>query len=453
MNASDSLKIEKLVAGGLGLGRLADGMVVLIHGVLPGEEVRFAVRRQHKSYLEADLLEILKKSPARVQAPCQYYADCGGCDLQHTDYLSQLTIKNDILQELLLRGKICAPDTLADFLLPPVPSPDIFAYRQRVRLQVNEAGKPGFFRRQSHDVIAVQGCLLAGPEINAILKLLHEESSAQTLLSMSSEVEILLNPHNSRTVLILHGAKKADPPVLQNAQELCRKEKNLQGVVFSVKGQSPGPCIVSLDTGPEVFSTPVEDLFIHIPVSREIAGRDFELTLEPGGFCQVNRRQNENCMKILLDWAKAASTDKLLDLYCGMGNFSIPFAMQISEVTGLDVEGGSIRSAIRNARMANLANCSFAKNSALEGIKKLRKEGKKFDLLLLDPPRSGCREVIPFISDLGIRKILMISCDPATLTRDLRLLQKSGYAIERLQIIDMFPQTHHIETITLLTAP
>lgn len=451
MNPSESLKIEKIVVGGLGLGRLVSGMVGLIPGVLPGEEVRFAARRQHKSYLEADLLEILEKSSARVQAPCQYYADCGGCNLQHTDYPSQLTIKNDILQELLLRGKICAPDALVAFLLPPVPSPDILAYRQRVRLQVSDTGKPGFFRRQSHDVIPVQSCLLAGPEINAILKLLHDEPSAQALLSMISEVDILLNPHNSRTVLILHGAKKTGPHVLEHAQDLCRKEKTLQGIVFSVKGQNSGPCIVASDQGPEVFPGSAEELFIRIPVGREIAGRDFDLILEPGGFCQVNRRQNEVCMKILLDWAEAAATDTLLDLFCGMGNFSIPFAMQVSGVTGLDVDGGSIRSAIRNARMANLANCSFAKKSALEGIQKLRKEGKKFDLLLLDPPRAGCQEVIPYIPDLGIRKILMISCDPATLTRDLSLLQKSGYTIERLQLIDMFPQTHHIETVTLLT--
>ncbi len=453
MNASDFLKIEKLVAGGLGLGRLAQGMVVLIPGVLPGEEVRFTARRQHKSYLEADLLEIIKKSPARVQAPCEYYHDCGGCDLQHTDYLSQLTIKNEILQELLLRGKICDPDSLTDFLLPPIPSPDVFAYRQRVRLQVSGGAQPGFFRRQSHVVIPVQTCLLAGPEINATLKLLHEEPAARALLSLSTDVEILLNPQNSTTVLIVHLAQKVRPHILQNAQELCKKEKNLQGVVFSVKGRNPGPCIVSSDLEPEVFPGPAEELFIQIPVSRDIAGKAFNLTLEPGGFCQVNRRQNENCMKILLEWADAASTDTLLDLYCGMGNFSIPFAMQVSGVAGMDLESGSIRSAIRNARLANLANCSFSKNSALEGIKKLRKEGKKFDLLLLDPPRAGCQEVIPFIPDLGIRKILMISCDPATLTRDLGLLQKSGYTIERLQMVDMFPQTHHIETVTLLTSP
>jgi 23S rRNA (uracil1939-C5)-methyltransferase len=451
MNESDRVTIEKIVAGGVGLGRLDHGMVVLVPRVLPGEEVRFAGRRRHKSFLEADPVEILNPAPNRISPPCEYYQECGGCDLQHTDYPSQLIIKEGILRELLVRGKICDPDTIPHFLLPSVPSPDILSYRQRLRLQVDENARPGFYRCRSHEIVPVRRCLLAGSEINSILELLHTDSAAAPLLAACESVELLLNPRDSRVLLLFQLSGRETGPDLESGLKFCRGKETVQGMIFRGRGKGTGPYIINTAQGPVVSRNLAEELRIRIPVSGEVAGRPFELTLEPGGFCQVNRRQNEKCMGILLDWAAAGLKETVLDLYCGMGNFSIPLAMKSGGVTGLDLEASSIRSAARNADLAGLSNCGFIRESALAGITRLAKEKNRFDLLLLDPPRAGCSEVIPHISGLGIRKILMVSCDPATLVRDLKLLQKSGYTIERQHLVDMFPQTHHLETITLLS--
>jgi len=444
MTKSVELTVDKVIKGGLGLGRLADGQVVMVPCVLPGEVVRVQLRRHHKQYQEADLLEVLQPSDQRVPPICPVYDTCGGCDFQHTTYDEQLRLKNRILGETLCRSGLCREEELATLLDAPLASPKTSGYRQRIRLQVAQGGV-GYFGRQSHDLIPVSRCPLAGEGINSVLADLSARRPFQSLLNFASAIELLENPAHNSIILLIHYTRKTRPGDHQAARLLCQALPLLEAVIFSVEGQAKGPCFN--DTG----EIPLSGLLVGFSLPVELCGQPLTLALEPGGFCQVNLGQNENCIGLLLEWTQEMKPGKALDLFCGMGNFSLPLAMQGWDVTGMDMQRSTIRSAVRNAEGAGLADrCRFSQESATKAAIRLRAEKATFDCLLLDPPRSGCAELIPLLPGLQARQIIYISCDPATLARDLIGLTQAGYRLAEVRLVDMFPQTAHQETMVRL---
>ncbi len=444
MTKSVELTVEKVIKGGLGLGRFADGQAVMVPRVLPGEQVRVQPRRHHKQYQEADLLEVLQPSDQRVKPVCQVYDSCGGCDFQHASYLAQLHLKNGILGETLCRAGLCREEELSSLLGPPLASPKPFGYRQRIRLQVAQ-GVPGYFGRQSHNLTPVSRCPLAGETINSVLADLSANRQFQTLLPMASAIELLENPVHDSVILLIHYTRKTRPGDHQAARLLCQALPLLEAVIFSVEGQAKGPCFT--DKG----ELPPSELRIEFSLPAGLCGQPLTLALEPGGFCQVNLGQNENCIGLLLDWTREMKPGKALDLFCGMGNFSLPLAMLGWDVTGMDMQRSTIRSAMRNAEIAGLADrCRFSQESATKAARRLLTEKATFDCLLLDPPRTGCAELIPLLPGLKARQIIYISCDPATLARDLVCLTQVGYRLSEIRLVDMFPQTAHQETMVRL---
>lgn len=444
MTNSVELTVDKVIKGGLGLGRLADGQVVMVPRVLPGELVRVQLRRHHKQYQEADLLEVLQPSDQRILPICPVYDTCGGCDFQHATYDEQLRLKNAILAETLCRAGLCREEELATLMGAPQASPKPFGYRQRIRLQVAQ-GRAGYFGRQSHDLVPVSRCPLAGEIINSVLADLSASRQFQSLLSMASAIELLENPIHNSLILLIHYTRKTRPGDHQAAQLLCQSLPLLEAVIFSVEGQAKGPCFN--DTG----EIPLNGLLVEFSLPAELCDQPLTLALEPGGFCQVNLGQNENCIGLLLNWTREIKPGKALDLFCGMGNFSLPLAIQGWDMTGMDMQRSTIRSAMRNAEAAGLADrCRFSQESATKAARRLLAEKATFDCLLLDPPRSGCAELIPLLSGLAARRIIYISCDPATLARDLIGLIQAGYRLAEVRLVDMFPQTAHQETMVRL---
>ncbi|OGR00952.1 MAG: 23S rRNA (uracil-5-)-methyltransferase RumA [Deltaproteobacteria bacterium RIFOXYD12_FULL_55_16] len=435
--------VEKVIKGGLGLGRLADGQVVMVPRVLPGEVVRVFPRHRHRHYLEADLLEVLQPSEQRVTPACPVYDTCGGCDFQHAAYPEQLRLKNAILAETLCRAGLCREEELSGLLASPLASPKTLGYRQRIRLQVAQ-GRAGYFGRQSHSLIPVFRCPLAGEAINSVFADLYASRQFQNLLIQASALELLENPAHGSVILLVHYNRKTRPADEQAARHLCQALPGLASVIFTVAGQARGPCLTKKGEAPP------GDM-VEIPLPAGLCGRPLTLALEPGGFCQVNLGQNENCIRLLLDWTREMKPGKALDLFCGMGNFSLPLAMLGWEVTGMDMQRSTIRSAGRNADAAALAErCRFSQESATRAARRLLTEEAIFDCLILDPPRSGCAELIPLLPDLKARQIIYISCDPATLARDLAGLTQAGYRLAEVRLVDMFPQTAHQETMVRL---
>lgn len=434
-----SLTIDKLVLGGQGLGRRADGKVVLVPGVLPGEEVVAAPVEDKKSFVQARLLEVVSPSPWRVTPPCPHYGRCGGCDFQHVHPARQAELKDRMLREQLERSGFFP--RLSLLLEPPVPSPASFRYRQRIRLHLDQNGRPGFLRQQSHQVEPVAHCLLARPELNDVLSCLVAWPLLRKIAPVIAELELLFSPEDGKVVLLLHLTRTLRPAEKKVTRAMVGLHASIKHVLVFAAGHG----LVDSFCGDEEGRTQPLLLFSHA-----VPGGTQRMTVEPGGFCQVNPAQNEQLIALLCDWARIDGNSRVLDLFCGMGNFSLPLALRAGSVTGMDLQRSAIRSAVRNAAANGIDNCAFAQNSALEGAGQLVAAGARFDLILLDPPRQGCAEIIPLLPALAAGQIVYISCDPATLCRDLLLLEKEGYEVETMRMVDMFPQTHHLETIVSL---
>ena len=432
--------IEKLVTGALGLGRLPDGLVVLVPHVLPGEVVWVRPVRKKKTWIEARLDRVLEGSSARIDPPCPLYGHCGGCALQHVRYEDQPRLKSAILKDQVLRAGLFDADEIISILSTPLASPLAFNYRQRIRLRINDRGECGFSRFRSHDIVPVQQCLLARPLINEVLGSLRQSSGCRHLLDLSSELELQFNPERENIFCIFHFSRKPRPGDIKAARETAESLIDAGAVLLAVSGQGTFP-FYSKDGDKH----PLPGLLLNMDESRLL-----RLGFEPGAFCQVNLEQNERLVKLLLDWADVRKTDQVLDLFCGMGNFSLPLAAKAGHVLGMDLQRSAIRSARRNAEDAGIDNCDFERLAAVEGARRLAEAGQRFDLVLLDPPRQGCLDVIPHVISLGVRTIITVSCDPATLCRDLALLCQNGFHIRKMKMVDMFPQTHHLETIALL---
>ena len=438
---AETITIEKLVIGGAGLARLPDGMVVLVPQVLPGETVRVKPHSTRKNFMQARLVEVLEPSERRVQPPCPYYGRCGGCDFQHIAADMQAQYKNDILREQLERTPF--QRDVAACLTAPVPSPHSFHYRQRIRLQVGEDEELGFYQPQSHRVEEIDGCLLARQPINDTLSWLKSRDEFYQLLTITTSLELLLSPCDEQLVLLFHLTRKPRPKDVKRFEKIVSDSKHIKSVIALATGFG----MVGFYTSEKPPNHTQLLQFSHLLPG----GNRLSLSLEPGGFCQVNLEQNDNLIALVLDWLEAEKQGRALDLFCGMGNFSLPLAQKMAAVVGMDLQRAAIRSAKRNGEANNCENAIFSKNSAVDGAKELVDRAETFDLILLDPPRQGCSDVIALLPPLQAEQIIYISCDPATLCRDLLLLEKEGYRVDKIKMVDMFPQTHHLETVVSLS--
>ena len=242
--------------------------------------------------------------------------------------------------------------------------------------------------------------------------------------------------------------RKARPADLQAASRVVAELTSVAAIFLEADGQlrlGPFPEATGLerDGEPEL----VRLVFPALPGRGTPA---YTLYQEAGGFCQVNPEQNLRMIERVLAWLEGCEVARAVDLFCGMGNFSIPLALSGIAVTGSDLQRSAIRSAVRNAATAGLHNCTFIQAAAERAARDLAGAGERFDLVILDPPRRGCAEVLPHLAGLGAALLLYISCDPATLARDLVGLVGQGYRIDKIGMVDMFPQTAHLESMVLL---
>ncbi|MEA3468692.1 MAG: class I SAM-dependent RNA methyltransferase [Thermodesulfobacteriota bacterium] len=428
--------IEKLVHGGFGLSYDKDGMVVLIEGAIPGEEVRAKIRSQSKNLAQAVVTEVVTPSPGRIQPPCPYYQKCGGCDFQHISYPYQLQVKQSIVKDLLVRsGHPDLQKAAGTLLKVPLASPQQFHYRQRIRLQVDENQVLGFHKRRSHHCIAIDNCLLARDEINDCLQKLVPQRVFTRLLSQTEALEILYDPKSSNIHILIHCKRKPRPADKQHAQELVQSISEIQNIFFLGDGFGA--------TGRDSLSVTL------LPIPGH-SSRPLSLSWETGGFCQVNLKQNINLIHTVLDFCRITEKETVLDLFCGMGNFSIPLAEQAGSVLGIEGQGSAIRSGRKNSTDAGQNNTEFLKRPIHQACETLVQENRTFDCVVIDPPRQGVPGLAGELASLCSKRMVYVSCDPATLCRDLADLLGQGFFLKKLQLIDMFPQTHHIETIALL---
>ncbi len=424
--------IEKLVVGGRGLGRLADGMVVLGPYVIPGERVRVQAVKKKKTFQEALLQEVLQPSPDRISPPCPYFGQCGGCHFQHISSSGQDVLKKDIFSDEFQRSGLRFDTSRICYFSSPL----TLGYRQRIRLHVHD-GQMGFYQQQSHRLLEIDQCLLARQEINTVLHQLAGNDHWLKVAEHVDEVEVHVNPADGGCFLIIHFNRKPRPRDLTYMQDL-------------VAGL-PGLCSLLVKTVDGALYASLPDKTAQISYGLRLQdGRGVDIDLEPGGFCQVNEGQNQRMVDQVLSWLDHGPRGPLLDLFCGVGNFSLPLASSGFTITGIDQQRSAIRSAWKNSEKNNLSG-DFRRCSAQKGLELLVKEGQKFDYVLLDPPRAGFKEGSAILPELQASKIIYISCDQATLFRDLKAICGGGYEISAITLVDQFCQSHHLESMVLMT--
>jgi len=427
--------IDKLAFGGNGVCRI-DGKVCFVPFSCPGDEVSLRITAQKKSYCTASIAEFLNSSPFRTVPVCPIFGACGGCSWQHIRYPAQLEQKKQIMAETLWRGARVPAELIDDV----VAATNQYGYRNRLQFKVSARNgmlNIGFYRQGSHQVEdAADGCPIAAPVINQVL------NCCRTVLQSYPDVESIYQ-------LSIDAGDSGLFVVIDHGGVVTSKNR----AYFIDRSGDFGPCtglFLKVDK-----QSSYEKLWGNAEISYRMNLADpnkraLELTYSPGGFAQVHQAQNLAMLSVIRRLGAFAPTELLLDLYCGNGNFSLPLAAEVASVIGIEGNADSIRAAEYNRELNKVANARFFCDDVTAGVLRLIEEGQKFDTVLLDPPRSGAGDAVAGIVRLQPNKIIYVSCDPSTLARDCGLLSGCGYRVVTSVPIDMFPQTYHLESVTLL---
>lgn len=384
--ATLEVKIEKIVPGGFGLG-FADGLTVFVALAAPDDFLKVRVREKKGKVVFAEIVEILRASPERRTPPCVYFGRCGGCDFQQLDYGAQLRAKVAIVRDCLQRiGKINYEKEI-----PIAAGPDELHYRARAQWHVDaRKRKIGYFRRHSHDVIDVETCPILAPPLQKTLSEFRENLNWEDFWSEKAEIETATD-----------------------------------------------------GTNVSVFSSEI------IAPTDEIAfaagGENY--LFDARSFFQGNRFLVEDLVRLAIDGAEGANA---LDLFCGVGLFTLPLARRFEKVFGVEASAEAIEFARKNSENARLGNVEFFAEAVGEFLSET--DLPTIDFVLLDPPRAGAESaaIDALLEKIRPARISYVSCDPATLARDLKRLTDS-YDIESIAAVDLFPQTHHVETVVRLS--
>ncbi len=412
--------IEKLVYGGRGLARLENGRTVFVTGALPGERVAVEITRKKKGFFEADPLDVITPSPDRIVPPCKGEKECTGATWSYIAYPAQLRFKQEILLDTLARIGGMKPARP----LPALPSPLTDHYRLRTQFTVRQksgAQRIGFFRPGSYDLVEVENAFLIHPLIDKVLKGIRARLNELPLLN---EIHINATPSGEAHLLVFT-EQSALPPM----DDFFRKLRISVPEVIGITGFA---------NRKKAFALGANRLTL------EIEGLTLRVT--EGNFYQVNWEQNRNMVRTVLDFAELAGNETVLDLYCGIGNFSLPLAKRAGAVIGVESGYSAIEDAKANAALNAITNSEFIADDLQKGLKTLIRRKTRAGVIVLDPPRAGAtlktlERILAFVP----QKIIYISCNPSTLARDLKFFRLFGFRLDRLQPLDMFPYTYHIE--------
>lgn len=427
--------IERLAHDGRGLAHDAAGKTLFVEGGLPGERVEVAVHRTRKRFDEAHLREVLEASPDRVTPPCAHFGRCGGCDLQHLAVPAQRRHKQSVLRELLARQGVELPDEVALLAGPD----DGYRRRARLGVKVGAAGEVhlGFRARHSHRLVDLERCTILAPALAALLAPLHRQVAALAAPRQVGHLELL---QSDQGVVLVVRQLKAHP------------EDRRRWEAFAAECGLHLAWRVGRDSPTLEWLTPAPALSYRVPAAGSpAAGAPSELALgfAPGDFLQVNAEVNRQMVATALAWLGELEETTLLDLFAGVGNFSLPLASAGAAVTAVEGSPAMVERLADNARASQLpVSARQADLSDADGVARLLAETAP-DVAVLDPPRDGAEPVARALAAAPVSRVLYVACDPATLARDAARLVHGGYRITRAAVADMFAHTSHLESMLL----
>ncbi|MCS6946907.1 MAG: 23S rRNA (uracil(1939)-C(5))-methyltransferase RlmD [Steroidobacteraceae bacterium] len=408
-----------------------DGKTIFVAGALPGEQVRFRRIRTHRAFDEAELIDVLRPAPFRIAPRCEHFGVCGGCALQHADAAAQLQAKERQLRETLARIAGVEP---AEWLAPIAAEP--WHYRRRARLGVKFVAKKGrvlvgFRERRQPYVAELKHCVILAPQVGSLLNALAELIGGLSVRAAIPQIEVAVAEQTTAlTLRVLAPLTAADRAAL-----LAFEARH--GLRFLL--QPGGPASIE----PLAGSWP--------SLSYRLPAFALEMEFGPVDFIQINAQVNERMVAQAVRLLDAGTSARVLDLYCGIGNFSLPLARCGATVVGVEGDSAMVARARANAARNGIANAQFiaADLRAPCGAATWLRGG--FTHVLLDPPRTGASAVLPALGALQPERIVYVSCHPGTLARDLAVLCREWhYAVRAAGLVDMFPHTAHSEAMVLL---
>ena len=445
-----TLRIERLSSDGSGVAHSADGEAVFVPGTAPGDEARVRIVKDCGRYAFGILDELLTPSPDRIPVDCPVAGPCGGCSLRHLDYAAELRAKQESVLDAFRRiGGLEVP------VLDILPSPDVDRYRNKVQFPVgiDKNGVPciGFYAGRTHRIVPCPDCKLQPSVLNEIGNALcaffaqqvirpYDEQSGKGLVR---HIFLRRGAHSGQIMVCLVCTRAKLP----HAEQLCTALRGqfpaISTILLNVNAKNTN---VILGSENHILYGPgyIEDTLCGVPVR-----------LGPLSFYQVNTLAAERLYGVAAQYAQLTPDDTLLDLYCGMGTIGLSMAGQCRELIGVEIVPEAIESAKANAaRMgeAVAAKSRFFCADAGQAATQLAAEGLHPDIVMLDPPRKGCDEAtLSAVVRMAPRRVVYVSCNPATAARDAAWLEQNGYHAEKVQPVDLFPRTKHCETVVLLS--
>lgn len=432
-------------AEGAGVARI-DGAVVFVPGLIAGEEAEIRIVNVGKSAAHGEALRVLTPSAHRVESDCPYFPACGGCDFRHMDYEEECSLKRQRVYDALTRiGGVFAGE------LPMHGAAETEGYRNKVQYPVarqEEKAVAGFYRARTHQVIGIETCRIQ-PDCADRLR--------AAVLGWMERFKIAAYDETSRSGYIRHIYLRkgfASGEVLCCIVANCKKlprSKELAAAICAALPEATS-IVVSYNekAGNTILGDEFETLYGSGTIEDTLCGLRFRLS--PRSFYQVNHDQAEQLYEKALELAKISSEDTVLDLYCGAGTITLCLARKAKKAFGVEIINAAIADAKENAARNGVENVEFFCADAGQAAQRFADAGQKLDVIVVDPPRKGLSaDVVEAILRMAPRRVVYVSCDPATLARDVKLLCAGGYRFDRAEAFDLFPRCAHVETVALLS--
>ena len=436
---------EDLTHEGSGVAKV-EGYPIFVPFGLPGEKARIKVTKINKGYAFGRLMELLEESTDRVEPPCPIYRQCGGCQLQHLSYEGQLKAKEKMVREIMARiGKL--PDVPVH---PVLGMTEPWNYRNKAQVPVGEMEGglvAGFYAKRSHEIINMDECLIQVTE---------NDDTVRTVKKICEKYRVRAYDERNhkgllRHIMVRHGQVTGEIMVVlvTRTPELPHAREIIKDIIESVPG------IKSIIQNVNALKTNVilgskTNVLWGAEVIHDYIG-DVKFAISPRSFYQVNPTQTKVLYDKTLEYANLSGNETVIDAYCGIGTISLFLAQKAKKVYGVEIVPEAIEDAKKNAELNGITNVDFAVGSAETVIPAWYEEGITADVLVVDPPRKGCDEnLLKTIAEMKPKKVVYVSCNPATLARDLMYLEEHGYKTVEVQPVDMFPQTMHVESVAKL---
>mgnify|MGYP002616724566 CR=1 FL=1 len=439
-NQEHTVTIEGYGEGGMGVARI-DGRVVFVHGALRGEKCRVLILKTLKSVAFAKVLEVVEPSGARIESDCPYFPRCGGCTYRHMSYEEELRLKKQRVQDNLAR--IGGSAVVVEEILGAA---DTLRYRNKAQYPVSKDGRVGFYRARTHEVIECEHCLLVKPEADAAAEALREYMQSCRVAGYDEKTGRGLVRH---LYIRSNAAGESLVCVLANGERLPHEEElvgRLRRAVPDCVGVVLG---VNTRRGNTILGERYRTLWGADTLEDELCGLTFRLSVP--SFYQVNRDQAEVLYRKAVEYAGLTGGELVVDLYCGAGTITQVMAGGAGRVIGAEIVPEAIEDARENARRNGIENVEFFCGDAAQLAADFAGRGLRPDVICVDPPRKGLSaDVIEAMVRMAPQRIVYVSCDPATLARDVRSLTQQGYALTHAEAVDLFPRCAHVETVCRL---